>query len=89
MSVEPNNHEHLYEVPIEQLGLSDEAIRVLKKRAVMTVGDCIDFYNRDRVKGALILIMPPFGSVMRNDVEQKVKEQGYWKYVNDDDDPNE
>jgi hypothetical protein len=72
---------HLYEVSIEELGLSDEAIKTLKKRAVYTVGDCIDFYNRPN--GAMIVMMPPFGSVMNNEVAQKIKAQGYWTYVND------
>jgi hypothetical protein len=76
-----HDYKHLYEAPIEELGLSDEAIKTLKKRAVYTVGDCIDFYNRG--KDAMITIIPPFGSVMANEVALKIKAQGYWIYVND------
>jgi DNA-directed RNA polymerase subunit alpha len=76
-----HDYKHLYEVPIEELGLSDEAINSLKRTGMTTIGDCIDFYNR--IKDALIPMRPPFGSVMANEVAQKIKAYGYWIYVND------
>jgi hypothetical protein len=76
-----HGYKNLYEVSIEELGLSDEAIRTLKRTGMTTIGDCIDFYNRP--KGAMIVMMPPFGSVMNSEVVQKIQAHGYWIYVND------
>lgn len=72
-------HEHLYEVPIEELGLSDGAIRALKIADCTSIGDCIDFYRRGMTN--LVSARPAFFVAMTEEVMQKVKEQGYWSYV--------
>jgi DNA-directed RNA polymerase alpha subunit len=39
-------HDHLYEMPIEKLGLSVVAINALKRTGMTTIGDCIDYFLR-------------------------------------------
>lgn len=82
MSDTPNPHEHLYETPIEELELSDTAINALKKTGITNVGDCIDFYLR--LPDVLISARPVFFRVIRGEVKEKMKEHGYWTFVEND-----
>ena len=82
MSHKQPSHDHFYEMPIEKLGLSDVAIKALKKRALMSVGDCIDFHSRGT--DAFIVGIAPFFSIMYGEVEEKMKAHGYWSFVEDD-----
>ncbi len=72
-------HEHLYDVPIEQLELSVFAIKALKKTGMTTVGDCVDFYVRGA--DAMISACHDFFIATAREVQEKMKEHGYWSYV--------
>jgi hypothetical protein len=76
------NYSHLYELSIENLGFSEIALDVLKETAMTSIGDCIDFYRRGI--DALIPARPPFFSVMAGEVREKIKELGYWSYVEEE-----
>ena len=82
MSSASKSHEHLYAIPIEDMGLSDVAIKTLKRTGITTVGDCVDYYLRS--PDALIPARPPFYSIIEGEVKQKFKEYGYWSYVESD-----
>jgi predicted RNase H-like HicB family nuclease len=68
-------HPALYEIPIETLGLSDEAIKVVKRTGITTVGDCIKFLALDSF--SLLTIAPPFHQIMYTEVLPKLYELGY------------
>ena len=72
-------HEHLYDVPIEQLELSAIAITALKRTGITTVGDCVDFYQRGA--DAMITARHEFFTVTAGEVQEKMKAHGYWSYV--------
>ena len=69
----------MYKKPIEELGVSETAIKALKRAGMNSVGDCIDFY----IRGVDVLIpaRPPFFTVIAGEVKQKLIENGYWSYV--------
>ena len=75
-----NNHDHLYEVSIDELELPDEAEKVLRRTGVTTVGDCLDVHK------------PRLMSWLRNGTffheeftrfchRKKLTKHGYWSYV--------
>jgi hypothetical protein len=45
----PSQHEHLYDISIEALELSDRVIKALKKVSITSVGDCIEFFIQDKI----------------------------------------
>ena len=65
----------LYGIPIDVLGLSDNAKLLLARVGVETVGDCVDYFNR----GIDVMCEAPFGffDVMANEVRLKLIEHGY------------
>jgi hypothetical protein len=71
MSNMPKSYEHLYATPIEEMDLSEAAIKTLKKTGITTIGDCIDFYIR--FQDALIPAHPPFFSITGGEVKQKMR----------------
>ena len=75
-----HNYEHLYDVPIETLNLSDEAWKAVSRVGMTTVGDCIDHYQRYG-NGAMICVPGLFMQIMENEVMEKIKAHGYWQYV--------
>ncbi len=79
MNQNHTDYDHLRQIPIEELELSGNTIRVLKKRGVYTVADCIDFFNRQ--KGTMVVMIAPFGSVMNGEVAQQLKTHNFWRYV--------
>jgi hypothetical protein len=46
----PHKHQHLYDVPVVILGLSDKAMRALENVGITSVGDCIDFFVRSYIE---------------------------------------
>ena len=69
-------HDALHEIPVESLGLSEAAIKVVLRMGMTTVGDCVDFFVRGA--DAMIPIRPPAINLMYNEVKPKLEEHGYW-----------
>ncbi|GAB4528912.1 MAG: hypothetical protein OHK0046_48310 [Anaerolineae bacterium] len=79
MSSKNKSHEHLYNVSLEALDLSETATNLLMRTGITSVGDCIDFFIR--LQNALVPAKPPFFSLLQNEVIPRLKELGYWQYV--------
>ncbi|MEQ8675588.1 MAG: hypothetical protein RLP44_30715 [Aggregatilineales bacterium] len=73
-----HNYDHLYDVPIETLDLSDEASKAVRRHGLENVGDCVDFYNRNSAPGS---VRGLFLHYMANEVMEKIKAHGYWQFV--------
>ncbi|GAB5494063.1 MAG: hypothetical protein Phog2KO_42780 [Phototrophicaceae bacterium] len=73
------SYQHLYEIPISDLELSDKAYRALKRTGMTSIGDCIDFYIR--LPNVMISARPSFIQVIVTEVKQKVKDAEYWHFV--------
>jgi hypothetical protein len=69
-------HEELYSVPIEVLGLPENAVRVLKRTGMTSIGDCMDALLR--WGDAEIQVPPGWIAAMVDEVEPKMREMGYW-----------
>jgi hypothetical protein len=68
----------LYEMPIEDLSLSQTAINKVKRTGITTVGDCIDFFERIE-QGVFGGIRPDDSfEALFDDVKPKLEAQGYW-----------
>lgn len=78
MSQPPDNPQHdaLYHIPIETLGLSEKVVKTVKRTGIETVGDCVDFFARGN--GALITVRFGFFEVMESSVLPKLEAHGYW-----------
>ena len=74
-------YNHLYEIPVEKLELSTEAIKQLKRTGITSIGDCIDFYIRG--DDVLLPARPPFFTIMGGEVKNKLMTSGYWSFVED------
>ncbi len=64
----------LYTLSIEQLGLTEESLRLVHRADITSIGDCIDFFERGAVTGvdsAVLKVM--FGVVL-----PLLEKQGYW-----------
>jgi hypothetical protein len=72
-------YEALYEIPIQQLGLSAETAQLLKETGMTSVGNCVDFYHYFRF--ATVSVSSKVMEVMGKEVKEKLQEQGYWSYV--------
>ena len=72
-------HDHLYKISIEELQLSELAIRTLARTGMMTIGDCVDLFNRGN--DVLITARPPVFTILIDELKPKLKKEGYWKYV--------
>lgn len=68
-------NDNYYDVPVETLGISQDAITLLARVGVQSVGDCVDFYNR----GGDALIQVPLGLLDKFDTEviPALRQQGY------------
>ena len=82
MEPKPQSHGHLYEMPIEALGLSEVAIKALKRTGMTTVGDCIDHYHVSA--NAMISAPSSLFKAMDSEVAQQLKAHGYWSFVEND-----
>jgi hypothetical protein len=69
-------YDYLYTIPIEELGLSDKTIEILKSVGVTFVGDCVDHF----VRAGDVMIEVPFGllEAMDEEVKPKLAAHGYW-----------
>lgn len=80
-------HDALYHIPIETLGLSEKAIKGAKRLGVISVGDCVDFFVR--IKGGAGPGTLPhdheFLEAMFTEVEPKLQAHGYWPPDDSDD----
>ncbi|MBI5668208.1 MAG: hypothetical protein HZC41_09395 [Chloroflexi bacterium] len=65
----------LYDVPIETLGLSEDALQELKRVGITSIGDCLDHYARG--KNAMMPATSGFLHAMANEVKQKLQQHGY------------
>lgn len=68
----------LYNIPMAELGLSELAIRTIKKLGVTTVGDAIDYFVV--AHSAMISTPAEFAAVMETQIMEKLKELGYWEF---------
>ena len=71
-----NNREHLFNIPIETLGLSESAIKILGRVSVTSVGDWLDHFSRYG-SGATIYTSYGFMQTMETEVLKKLVEHGY------------
>ena len=74
-SLGSSQYEHLYNVPIEELALSESVTRVLGRVAITSIGDCIDVLQR---WGEPAGIPPDLAQAMVTEVKPKLEELGYW-----------
>jgi hypothetical protein len=72
----PDNWEHLYAMSVETLGLSEAALKSLKRVGVTIVGDCLDHFSRYG-SGNCILVHPNFMRTMETEVLSRLVEHGY------------
>jgi hypothetical protein len=75
------DYRHLYDVPIEDLGLSNEALETLKSVDLQSIGDCVWFFitaHRNTVSFRFDV-----GQAMTGEVIDKLIEYDYWAYVED------
>ena len=73
-SLNGNYSSSLYAMSIEELGLSEENVRLIHGAGITSIGDCIDFFARGAVTGvdsAVLKVM--FGVVL-----PLLEKQGYW-----------
>ncbi len=75
---EEPEYQALYEIPFEQLGLSENATRLLERVSISSVGDCIDYYFHRHY--AMITAPPGYLNAMENEVKDKLQEHGYWSF---------
>lgn len=73
------DHSHLYEVRVEKLGLSVKALNAVKRTGITSIGDCVNFYHIAAF--AMIEVAYPVMNIMYGEVKEKLKEHGYWSYV--------
>ena len=64
----------LYTLPIEELGLSDENLRLIHRSEITSIGNCIDFFERGAVTGVDSDVL----KVMFGVVLPLLENQGYW-----------
>jgi len=79
MTEKKSDYEHLFDISITTLNLSDKAYKALMKTGMSTVGDCVDFY----IRGNDVLISARTSSfeVLANELKEKMVEFGYWDFV--------
>jgi hypothetical protein len=71
----------LYDIPIEELELSDETIAVVKRVGIISVGDCVDHFARID-DGPVMIDGLPIGFVEAMDeVKPRLAERGYYPHV--------
>lgn len=67
----------LYEIPIERLGASTEAVDTIKKLGITSVGDCVDFFVR-AIAGGTTGATPQVIKAMIEEIKPKLLERGYY-----------
>lgn len=70
-------YEHLYEVPIDMLNLSNDAMGALKSVGITNVGECIrvlEAWRDGNSTGGTRLLM----RAMWQEIKPKLQELGYW-----------
>ncbi|GEM_PF-2694316 len=73
-------YKHLYDVSIDDWGLSLEAYGSLKKMGIESIGDVVDLYINLNL-GMISLATPPFFRVMKGEIKQRFIDEDYWRYV--------
>jgi len=72
----PEDHE-LYDVPIEELELTESSTQILKNTGIVSIGDCIDvyfFYMSDFSGGQ---IRSDITQIFYNEIQSRLKELGH------------
>jgi hypothetical protein len=77
-------YQALYNVPIETLGLSETAIKAIKRTGITTVGDCVDFFTLIGSGNTITTYSDLFG-IMETEVKPKLEAHGYWPLDTSDD----
>lgn len=67
--------DYLYNVPMEELGLSEGTVNLLKKTGMDSVGDCLLYFTWGN--GAMIEFRLGVIETMETEVRQKLIEHGY------------
>jgi len=75
---EITEYNELDNTPIEELELSDNAIRVLKRFHVLSVGDCVFLIQEWETNMPSSLPHPELLLVLMTDVKQRLRDFGYW-----------
>lgn len=70
----------LYHLPVTAIELSESAINRLGKSSIVTVGDCVDVFIVWQ-SGAMVSAPFELVEIMINEVAEKLKEFGYWGFV--------
>jgi hypothetical protein len=74
-----------YDIPLEKLHLREATEIILREAAIMTVGDCIDFVERDKSVPMGHSFVGRFTEDMFDEIEHKLQENGYWSPDSKDD----
>ena len=69
-------HQTLYHIPIETLGLSESTLKPLKRTGVETVGDCADFIQRITDGNVLGAVPRGFNEAAFNEVKSQLEASG-------------
>jgi hypothetical protein len=82
----PSEREKLDHTHVEALGISSNAMSLIGLVGIITVGDCLYFF--DLVKSQAMLTMnPKIGNVFFDEVEPRLIELGYlphnWREINE------
>lgn len=73
----PREREKLHDMLVETLGLSQFAVASLRLAGIITVGDCLDVFERMQSPPTLISMHPEAGQTLFDDVEPRLMELGY------------
>ena len=71
----------LYMIPLTQLELDANLIEYLQAAGVVSVGDLVDIACLLRY--ATVSMPSEMMAIMNGEVKEKLREQGYWAYVED------
>jgi hypothetical protein len=68
-------YEKLYDLPVEELGLSETTLQLVMQTGITSIGDCLDYFLR----GHDGMITAPMGFIktMEIEVKAKLKQAGY------------
>ncbi len=71
-----SDHDKLARIPIENLGLSEKTIRLLKRAGFTNVGEIVDSLQIG--SAAIIDSTRGYFQAMNTEVKPKLQELGYW-----------
>ena len=80
----PHPHEHLYDVSIDVLNLSEYAKQNLLSTHIESIGDLADYYHRP-LGGGTLYAKRWIMDLMNGEVKEKMRAAGYGDYLYEDD----